>query len=55
MPEETLDATQAAEVLEVTPDRIAVLVEEGLLTPLPGRDDVAFDPAEVRAVNLLGG
>ena len=53
--EEILNAAQAAEVLEVTPDRIAVLVEEGLLTPLEGHDEPAFDAVEVRAVNQLGG
>jgi DNA-binding transcriptional MerR regulator len=55
MPETPLTLDQAAALLEVTPDRIQVLVDEGLLDPLPGDGPRRFDPEQVRAVHDLGG
>ena len=52
---ETISLDEAAEMLEVTPDRVRVLVEEGLLDPVPGDGPARFDPAQVRAVHDLGG
>ena len=54
-PESIVDIGGAAEILEVEPGRIKAMVEEGLLHPLPGRPEPAFDLAEVRAVHNLGG
>ena len=50
-----VDADEAARILEVTPDRIPVLVDEGLLHPLEGAEGLRFDRAEVEAVRLIGG
>lgn len=49
---EDISLDEAAEMLEVTPDRVRVMVEEGLLDPV-GED--RFDPAQVRALHDLGG
>ena len=46
--DEVLTIDQAAEVLEVTPDRVQAMIEEGLLPAEPRR-------ADVEAVRLLGG
>ena len=50
-----VDADEAAGILEGTPDRIPVLVEEGLLHPVDGSDGQRFDRSEVEAVRLIGG
>ena len=52
---ETVDAGEAAALLEVGEDRIAVMVEEGMLRPLPGDGPQRFDANEVRALHNLGG
>ena len=51
--DDLLDATQAAEVLQVPADRIEVMVDEGLLTP--EGDDGRFRRSEVEALRLQGG
>ena len=51
-----MDVATAAEVLEVTPDRVLVMVEEGLLHPVgDGDGGPVFDGAEVHALHDLGG
>jgi hypothetical protein len=54
-PDDLVDAETAARLLEVTPDRIDVLVADGLLEPVPGRDDRVFNAADVTAVRAQGG
>jgi hypothetical protein len=46
---------EAARMLEVTPDRILVLVEEGLLEPIGDADEPRFGRGEVEALRELGG
>jgi hypothetical protein len=48
---------EAAELLEVARDRVPVMVEEGLLTPVDeeGVDGPRFRRAEVIALSELGG
>jgi hypothetical protein len=41
-------------LLEVTPDRVEVMVAEGMLTPL-GDGELRFARAEVLAARELGG
>ena len=53
-PDELIDAEAASELLEVTPDRIDVMVSEGLLTPV-GDGELRFSRAEVMATRELGG
>ncbi len=50
-----IGATEAATLLTVTPDRIAVMVEQGLLGVVESGGRPAFWPAEVLALRLLGG
>ncbi len=52
--DETIDAPAAAEILGVPEDRIQVMVDDGLLTPVEGSDG-RFRAAEVEAVRLQGG
>jgi len=51
---ELVDADEAARLLEVTRDRIDVLVDEGLLTPAAGQT-ARFLRSEVLALRELGG
>ncbi len=51
---ELIDADEAARLLEVTRDRIDVLVDEGLLTPAAG-SEARFLRSEVLALRELGG
>ncbi|OWY58723.1 hypothetical protein B7486_78440, partial [cyanobacterium TDX16] len=55
--DDLIDATEASELLDVQPDRLAVMVEEDLLTPIEGGSSTAwrFRRAEVLAVKLSGG
>jgi hypothetical protein len=53
-PDDVIDVRTAAEVLGVTEDRVPVMVEEGLLTPVEGSTD-RFQAAEVLAVRVQGG
>jgi hypothetical protein len=50
-----IDVGEAAQLLEVTPDRIMVLVEEGLLEPIGDSDEPRFGRGEVEALRELGG
>ena len=52
--DELLDAEAASALLEVPTDRIDVLVEEGLLTPLGDAGARRFRRSEVLAVRDLG-
>ena len=54
-PDDVVDAETAARMLEVTPDRIDVLVADGLLDPVPDRGDRVFSVASVVAVRSQGG
>lgn len=51
---ELIDADEAARLLEVTRDRIDVMVDEGLLTPVAGQE-ARFRRSEVLALRELGG
>ena len=50
-----LSPVEAAALLEVEPDRIEVMVEDGVLTPVEGADRPTFRRSEVLAVRLEGG
>jgi Glycosyl transferase family 2 len=54
-PAELVDAHEASVLLEVTPDRIQVMVDEGLLVPVEGAGDPRFPRGEVIALRELGG
>jgi hypothetical protein len=54
-PDDVVDAETAARMLEVTADRLDVLVADGLLDPVPGRPDRVFPVAAVLAVRQQGG
>jgi hypothetical protein len=53
-PDELIGDEDASALLEVTPDRIEVMVSEGLLTPV-GEGERRFRRAEVIAARELGG
>ena len=53
-PDDLIDAAEASALLEVAPDRVDVLVEEGLLTPIGDGDQRRFRRSEVLAVRDLG-
>jgi len=53
-PDDTVDAEEASALLEVPPDRIDVLVQEGLLTPVGDAEERRFRRSEVLAVRDLG-
>jgi len=46
---------EAAEILEVARDRVQVMVEEGMLTPVDEAGEPRFRRAEVIALSELGG
>jgi hypothetical protein len=54
-PDSLIGVDEAAELLEVTPDRVFVMVEEGLLSPAGESDPPQFRRAEVIALSELGG
>jgi hypothetical protein len=55
-PQDTVDPEQAAEILGVTEDRIAVMVDEGMLDPIGTADgSQRFLRVDVEAVGLQGG
>jgi hypothetical protein len=54
-PAELIDATTAADLLEVSLDRIQVMVDEGLLTPAEESGGSGFVRSDVEAVRLIGG
>lgn len=49
-----IGAAEAAAVLEVEDDRLRVMVSEGLLTPVGGKDPTVFARAEVEALRQSG-
>ena len=53
-PDDLIGAAEASALLEVAPDRIAVMVSEGMLTPV-GDGELRFSRAEVLAARELGG
>ena len=53
-PDDMLDAEEASVLLEVPPDRVDVLVDEGLLTQLGDGEERRFRRSEVLAVRDLG-
>jgi DNA-binding transcriptional MerR regulator len=53
-PDDLIDAAEASALLEVSPDRVDVLVEEGLLTPVGDGEQRQFRRSEVLAVRDLG-
>jgi hypothetical protein len=50
-----MDSAEAARVLGVEPGEFDAMVEEELLSPLPGTGERRFDPDEVRALRGQGG
>jgi hypothetical protein len=54
-PNDVVDEPKAAELLEVTVDRIDVLVGQGLLDPLPDQPGRMFRVADVLALRQAGG
>jgi hypothetical protein len=54
-PDDVVDPETAARLLEVTVDRLDVLVADGLLEPVPGRPDRVFPVDAVMAVRQQGG
>ena len=53
-PDDLIGVDEASALLEVNPDRVEVMVEEGLLTPV-GEGDLRFRRVEVLATRELGG
>jgi hypothetical protein len=53
--QDLVDVEEAARLLEVTRDRVMVLVEEGLLEPIGDTDEPRFGRGEVEALRELGG
>jgi hypothetical protein len=47
-----VDGTEAARILGVDLDQFDAMVEEGLISPLPGRDERRFDANEVRSLRV---
>jgi hypothetical protein len=54
-PGELVGVEEAAHLLEVTPDRVQVMVDEGLLVPADGPGEPRFPRGEVIALRELGG
>ena len=50
-----VDLEEAARLLEVSPDRVMVLVQDGLLDAVTDAGDLRFDRGEVVALRELGG
>ena len=50
-----VDLEEAARLLEVSPDRVMVLVQDGLLDAVTEAGDLRFDRGEVVALRELGG
>jgi hypothetical protein len=53
--DEVIDIEAAAALLEVTRDRVQVMIEGGLLNPLSGPGEPRFYRGEVIAARELGG
>jgi len=54
-PRDLVGMDEVCEILEVTPDRVQVMVEEGLLDPVEGEGELRFERGAVIAVRELGG
>ena len=54
-PRDLVEMDEVCELLEVTPDRVQVMVEEGLLDPVEGEGELRFERGAVIAVRELGG
>jgi hypothetical protein len=54
-PRDLVGIDDVCSLLEVTPDRVQVMVEEGLLDPVEGEDELRFERGAVIAVRELGG
>jgi hypothetical protein len=55
-PSDQIDLEEASVILEVTPDRVQAMVEEGLLPTAGGTGTgMRFERAEVLAVRQMGG
>lgn len=52
---DVVDVDEAARILEVTADRVMVLLEEGLLEDVGGGTQPRFERQEVVALRELGG
>jgi len=55
LPDDLIGIEEAAALLEVTPDRVQVMIEGGLLDPVGGRGGTRFYRGEVIAARELGG
>jgi hypothetical protein len=53
--DDLIGVEEASRMLEVAPDRVQVMVDEGLLTPAESGDGKQFLRAEVLAVREIGG
>jgi hypothetical protein len=54
-PSELVDIDEASVILGVTPDRVRVMVEDGLIVPAESGGEPRFRRAELVAVRELGG
>jgi hypothetical protein len=54
-PRDLVDMDEVCALLEVTPDRVQVMVEEGLLDPVDHDGELRFERGAVIAVRELGG
>lgn len=55
-PNELIDAREASRLLEIPPERIQAMDDEGMLTPVEGGgDDLRFSRGEVIAARMQGG
>ena len=54
-PRDLVNMDEVCALLEVTPDRVQVMVEEGLLAPVEGEGELRFERGAVIAVRELGG
>lgn len=52
--DELIDLREAAMILEVTPDRVDVMVDQGMLEPVTSGREPRFRRTEVEAVRLIG-
>jgi hypothetical protein len=55
VPRDLVGMDEVCALLEVTPDRVQVMVEEGLLDPFEGDGELRFERGAVIAVRELGG
>ncbi|MFO7280857.1 MAG: hypothetical protein C0P77_010680 [Thermoanaerobacterales bacterium] len=54
--DETIDAAEARQLLEVPPEQLEALVDQGVITPIDdGSGRLRYSRAEVMAARLMGG